>query len=809
MFFSRAMPYSHAVIFGVLGLFLLSLNACHDETKSYPDLVINGESVVEKKIIEEEPVVVIPILNPTRLASLAVTPGTLTSIFSPDIFQYSLQLDYFAEQITVAATLNTASSKLWANGRVIENGSDFIVELEVGNNALIDLLVVASDGRQSRYTLLIVREANKNLPGTGSAIAIPMFYHVLENRQKFISLSAYSSIINYHQAIYNTPNGLDVRYRDAISRWRVQSVPSNGKLYDGDNEVLTLPHSLSSPDDLLYVPNEDYIGADEFGFSVQDSTGESSIGNVTFSIASNPTLPAGMPAFPDLFSAAIPLPTESGDAETLDWYIDNSHPNASDTARNGENEPRHGTPDTPRLSLPPSDIVFDTSATLFIAGGVQIPYSLNNESIHRWTLVGTTDSPAYMIGINNGVNKPIIEHNSAELRLITEYSVIEGLHFKGTIRQEDSDTYQQGNVIMRHNIIDGLSLGTTGVALHMNVGDTKVLYDMRIKNGGSFDTTLAEKNAVHGVQVFDVENYWIVDSLLHDHTGDGIHVEESLATNLYIARNKIHSNDGNALNFILSYDFMLMENDIWDYRAITFQSIETEGAAVAIQQNVTGETTAYATLARNRIWDANKAIHYQARYIWTTDNIIWNIHQNENNITPTYAIEIRNTEFDYYDRITNNTFHNIDAGIWLSATDNPNIQEHLYSGNIFGKLNEGSREKAYFRITENHRRGTTTNYNLYMMPLIIFWGVDTLNLSSYQGSTSNAVASLSATDPLFINPRQFNLRLQFSSPAIGANVEHPTYAEFKVQYDSSLNQDADLNTRPINVTWDIGAFEGK
>ncbi len=810
MFFNRAMTYSRIVTIGALGLLLLNINACHDKTESYPEFVINDPNVPDKKINdpqeEEEPTVVTPTINPSRLASLTVSPGALTSIFAPDIFQYSVQQSYAVDQVTIAAELNTDSSKLWANGRAIENGSDFVVDLPVGST-LIDLLIVASDGALSRYSLLILRETNTNLPGSGTAIAIPMFYNVQENRQKFISLSAYSNTINYQQATYNTPFDSGIRYRDAISRWSIQSVPINGKLYDGYDEIVTLPHILSSPSDLLYVPNEDYIGTDEFGFSIQDSSGESSVGDITLSIESNPTLPVGIPAWPDLFKTVVPVPIANGDTETLHWYIDNSHPNATDTPRDGESKPRHGTPDTPRVNLPPSDTVFDTSAALFIAGGIEAPYSLNNDSAHRWTLVGSAQNPAYVLGVNNGVNKPVIEHNGTELRLITEYSIIEGLHFKGIIRQEESDTYQQGNVVMRHNIIDGLSSGTIGATLHMNVGDTKVLYDMHIKNGGSFDTTLAEKNTVHGVQVFDVDGYWIVDTLLHDHTGDGIHIEESLATNLYIARNKIHSNQGNALNFLLGYDLMLMENDLWDYRATTFQSTESDGSAVAIQQNVTGQTTAYATLARNRIWDANKAIRYQARYIWTTDNVIWNIHQNENNSIPAYAIEIGNTAFDYYDRVTNNTFQNIDAGIWVSATDNPNIQEHLYSGNIFGELNEDSREKAYFRITENHRRGTTTNYNLYMTPLTIFWGIETLDLNSYQGSTSNAVASLNSIDPLFINAELFNLRLQLLSPAIGANIEHPTYAEFNTQYGSSLNQDADLNTRPVDGTWDIGAFE--
>ena len=61
-------------------------------------------------------------------------------------------------------------------------------------------------------------------------------------------------------------------------------------------------------------------------------------------------------------------------------------------------------------------------------------------------------------------------------------------------------------------------------------------------------------------------------------------------------------------------------------------------------------------------------------------------------------------------------------------------------------------------------------------------------------------------DPLFIDPANYNLRPQASSPLIGKGIRHPVYDEFESRYGISIAYDYDGNPRPTGA-WTLGAFE--
>ena len=748
------------------------------------------------------------------LATLSFSAVVLDQSFSSTRTSYSASVAN--EVATTELTVSPADSgaRVTVNGQTLIPGQATLVTLGVGVN-LIEVATLAEDGEtQKSYFFTITRESAPVVapPATDMPVAIDMTFHVEADAQKFLTLAAYSNDITYRRASY-TDSVIDfgVRYDDAITRWALQSLPSNGTLFEGYTEITSLPHEVTQINELLYVPDAGFVGEDAFTFTVEDSQGISEAGTISLTVTDTPVIPAGIPALPQIFHTPRPEPATSGDSETIDWYIDNSHPNATDEPRPGESNPRHGTPETPRLSLPGSGTRFDAGARVFIMGGVETPYRLRNTSWHRLVLAGTAQNPVYVLGVHRGPNKPIIlSEDLQELRLEMEYAIIDGLHFKGVrVRQRDDlGTYTAGNVVFKHSVVDRNFLGSSGTSLSLNIGDTKVLYDVHIKNSGRTEPDLRDENDVHGVQISNVSDYWILDSHIHHSAGDAIQINGEFAQGLYVGRNKLHSDNENALDFKRRYDLIFVENDVWDYRAIDYQSSGSDGNPVIVNQDTNGQTPTYALIARNRIWDANGAVRHQGNHIWTTDNLFWQIRHNVNSSSLSYAITVgNNAELDYIDRITNNTFDHVDGGVRLLAANNNGIEDHQYVGNVFGTLNADSLERFHFRITPVHADTTTLAYNYYQDPAMIELGNDQLTLGELN-NIGQSIGSVDQIDPKFTNPAGFDFRPLPDSPLIDAGTKPVTYDEIEQRYGISITVDNDNTLRPIEGNqWDIGAYE--
>ncbi|WP_456378997.1 Ig-like domain-containing protein [Thiolapillus sp.] len=642
--------------------------------------------------------------------------------------------------------------------------------------------------------------------GHAAPVAIPMTYQVAMDRQKFIALAAYSSDISYVQARYSdNPIQWGVRYREAIDDWRIQALPSHGILYDGATLLQDAGTSITDPDELLYVPNKGFQGRDSFAFSVSDSHGISQAATVTLMVEASISPPAGIPAFPAIFHTPAPTPG-SGNTETDDWYIDNSHPVATDEPQAGESSPRHGTPDRPRLTLPPNNSSLVAGSRVFIGGGVETPYTIRS-GWHRWYALGQAGEPIYILGKNDGPRKPVITGDDGDqLRLQMQFTVFDGLHIAG-IAIYPRAGQDGGNIVFRHSVIDGMQRRTTGSGISLNQGDNNVFYDLHIKNSGRTEPDLSDENDVHGIQV-SRSNVWIIDNLIHGSAGDAIQINGEFAQGIYIGRNKLHSDNENALDFKRRYDLVFVENDVWDYRAIAYASSGSDGVPVIINQDTNGQTPIRSIIARNRIWDANGGIRHQGQHIWTMDNVLWQLHRNTNTTARSYAITVGNNgEYGYTDRIVNNTMHRVDGGIFIWAGANGGTIDHQYLGNNFGLLNDASLEKLHFNINSNHDDGTLIDYNNYLQPALIRWASRLRSLEWMRANTTSSVNSVENRDPRFRDAANFDLRLQLGSPLIDANAEHVAYEELWDQYQRLFALDADNVSRPRGNNWDVGAYE--
>ena len=754
--------------------------------------------------------------NNANLASLVLTGASLDQTFSGSRTRYTATVNNSTSRVEVSARQADSAATLSLDGQPLASGESRALNLSVGVNAF-DIGVLAEDrAAENIYTIEITRESAPvatTAPNTTTgAVAIDMTFNLLQNRQKFITLAAYSNDITYRRASYRDPViDFGVRYLDAITSWDLQSLPSYGTLYEGYNEITTLPYSVTNPDDLLYVPDMGHVGNDAFTFSVQDSSSVSNVATITLITETSVTPPAGIPALPDIFHTPTPTPASVGDTETIDWYIDNSHPNATDEPRAGESSPRHGTPETPRATIPPSGAMITAGARVFISGGVATPYELRrSQSWHRWNLIGSADRPIYVLGVNRGPNKPIISGPGKSLRLEIQYTVIDGLNFQGmaVIQRNDTGRATGGNVAVKHTIFDRDNYGRTGSGASLNRGDVNVLYDVHVRNAGRTEPDLSRENDVHGIQISNVSDFWILDSMIHHSAGDSVQINGEFAQGIYIGRNKFHSDNENALDFKRRYDLVFVENDVWDYRAIAYGSSGSDGTPVIINQDTSGQTPTYSVVARNRIWDANGGIRHQGNQIWSTDNVFWHIHHNKNTSSRSYAIVVgNNADADYIDHITNNTFHQVDGGIFISASANRGVIDHRYVGNAFGTLNSDSLERLHVSINSNHDQGTTLDYNYYAEPAAISWAKNIYTVSELRTYTGQGRNSVDQIDLQFRAPAIFDLRPQPTSPLVDANIEHSAYRQIQGRYGNNGSLDNDRKPRPINGDWDIGAYE--
>ena len=173
--------------------------------------------------------------------------------------------------------------------------------------------------------LLSIQATGALIGQTNSPVAIDMEYHVVKNKQKYIALAAYSDEITYLRAAYGqNPIQWGVRYDDAITDWIIETLPAWGTLYFENTEIATTPFSITNPDELLYVPDKNFEGADEFQFSVTDNIGSSNIATISLIVEETVTIPFGIPDWPAICNTPAPAPETSGNVETDDWYIDNS-----------------------------------------------------------------------------------------------------------------------------------------------------------------------------------------------------------------------------------------------------------------------------------------------------------------------------------------------------------------------------------------------------------------------------------------------------------------------------------------------------
>nr|WP_162912082.1 Ig-like domain-containing protein [Pontibacter actiniarum] len=135
-----------------------------ERTTSQPQLVIVTGSALSSN---------------ANLSNIALSKGTLTPTFTEGTVNYTAQLPYETESLTITPTLADANATLKVQGTDVASGTAHYVTLNIGSNA-IPVVVTAQDGTKKTYSVSITRaapSANADLAGLSlnNGVLFPAF----------------------------------------------------------------------------------------------------------------------------------------------------------------------------------------------------------------------------------------------------------------------------------------------------------------------------------------------------------------------------------------------------------------------------------------------------------------------------------------------------------------------------------------------------------------------------------------------------------------------------------------------------------
>ncbi|WP_082995054.1 Ig-like domain-containing protein [Aquimarina megaterium] len=409
--------------------------------------------------------------------------------------------------------------------------------------------------------------------------AIPFDYHVVQDKMQYFDLSALSDLFDYNQMNggnvrnyvreipwRNGPNG-SRSSRSAFSRWVIESLPSNGKIYQNGVEI-TSPASLRKSTGFIYVPNPGYTGIDEFSYHAVETTGRpSSSAKITFHVNESSTyeMPLGFPRSQwGLFIEPPADPPEWPVAESsIHWYID---PDCSPCSTG------KGYPNAPRRNLPGNRANIQAGAKIVLAGTKSKYPTRNNGSSHIINLNGTASKPVFIVGKDNAGIQPTIvntpSRSTARLEFNGSYFVISGVRFENLKVSHHKDTPSR-NIVVRHSEVFGLRT-INGQAIRMDGGRGKSrdisLFSVSINNNGFRDA--ADENDLHGTGFSKCENGMILDALFSGNAGDSYQgLQHNRNGLIRIGRLKGHSEGENCVDIKAHKGTWVVDCDCWDQRA--------------------------------------------------------------------------------------------------------------------------------------------------------------------------------------------------------------------------------------------------
>jgi hypothetical protein len=507
-------------------------------------------------------------------------------------------------------------------------------------------------------------------------------------------------------------------------------------------------------------------------------------------------MPVGIPAPSfglDEIAPAAPSAWPGSEASGY-YYIDNTHPNATDSSN------QYGYPDKPRASIP-NYTSFPAGTYIEIHGG---PYQGGQLIL---TFNCTQQDPCWFRGPDEN-NKPILRY---ETIVKGRYVILENLKYDSDhtgIGFRSHNNSSLDHAVFRNSEISGSGTAAGNHSAVSISGNSSsrftdiVIYNNQIHDMGDHSPDAAE-NDYHGVHPdLYSDRVWILNNHIYRMGGDSVQVgraqtdSASYSSHIYIGGNDFHDNHEDCIDIKKVNNVIMSENVLHDLPEL--------GALI-----VAHDYPDHIWVVNNRMYNATAGVaSVSSTNVWVVGNLIYNInHDPGSSFNPgsAYAsgaaIHFRDTTDG---GIVNNTIVRSDFGIQLASGPGP----YDIKGNIIADRAEPDAWDIIV-LSSSTTSITDFDYNIFTSSKINWADSSSTSLSAVQSSYSKCLNCESGPEhPQFINSALNNFDIGSTSSARDAGIQHSCYSAYMSRYGKNIHFSLDGSNRlTTGSSFDIGAYE--
>lgn len=501
-----------------------------------------------------------------------------------------------------------------------------------------------------------------------------------------------------------------------------------------------------------------------------------------------PPIGIPMPSF-GINEAAPPRPNPWNSAVTGYYYVDRTHPSATD------NSNPIGWPAKPRLTIPltlPAGAVVELHNT----------YTKGHTSPDTIIANGTVAAPVFIRGQTSAL-KPRI---TLAMEVRGSYVILENLEFAFTDEEGVSMLAPMDHGAVRYSDIHG-NVNGGGISVQSfttAVANDVVLLGNTIHDNGNVSATFDQD--VHGISVSArVNNLWIVDNEIYRNSGDGLQINAGSAAlmstthHVYVGRNVSHNNKQAGFGCKQAQDVVFSQNVAYSHRP----SDSSPGAGFGFQYAPERVWSIY-----NRVTDSDYGWYIgndnglgNGQNMYFVGNVVYGIHTSGTFETGSaYGNSAFMMAGGTNRYLVNNTIHDVDGGIFCPS-DQGRV---LMANNVISTVTQTGGSHVFLEMPGTASLSQLRN-TLFQGTVRIKWGGNSPVYT--QANVPGGCSGCKAGDPQFVSPPAGNFAIPSTSPANDAGILDGVYATFQTLYGRSIAVDVIGTPRPFGPAWDMGAYE--